>query len=379
MAFHPGQQKRHFPEELPVVGDPIRRALEENEDWYRDLVEHSRDLLCVHDLEGRFLSINPTPARLLGYSVEEMLQKPMRDFVDPQFRAQFDAYLREIARAGQADGLLALLTRSGERRIWEYHNTLRTEGVETPIVRGIAHDVTERVRAEKALRAANEELVKTARERERVLLELTLFRTLLDQSNDAIQVVDPETRRFLDVNERACVELGYSREELLSMTVCDIDLGVDESLRARVGQQLREPGFAIMERVHRRKDGTTFPVEVNMRKVQLDREYIVAVSRDITARKRTEERLQEFERVVESLEEMIVVVNREYRYVIANQAFLSYRGMTKEQVVGRLVVELLNPGVFETVAKEKLDECFRGKVVSYELKYKYPVVGCFEI
>jgi PAS domain S-box-containing protein len=311
MGFHPGQQMRHFPEEVPVVGDPIRRALEENEDWYRDLVEHSRDLLCVHDLEGRFLSINPTPARLLGYSVEEMLQKPMRDFIDPQFRAQFDAYLREIARAGQADGLLALLTRSGEQRIWEYHNTLRTEGVETPIVRGIAHDVTERVRAEKALRAANEQLLKTAQERERVLRELTLFRKLLDHSNDAIQVVDPETRRFLDVNERACVELGYSREELLSMRVFDIDPDYDESSRARMEQLLRESGFATMERVHRRKDGTTFPVEVNLREVRLDRDYCVAVSRDITERKRAEEELRRSE--------------QRYRSLVENQDYMVFR------------------------------------------------------
>ena len=105
-----------------------------------------------------------------------------------------------------------------------------------PIVRGIAHDVTERVRAEKALRATNEKLLKTAREQERMLRELTLFRTLLDQSNDAIEVVDPETLRFLDVNERACVELGYSREELLSMTVYDIDPEVDASLLEQVEQ-----------------------------------------------------------------------------------------------------------------------------------------------
>src|SRR5208282_994018 len=274
MALHPGERKRHFPEELPVAWDPIRRALEEDEDWYRDLVEHSQDLLCVHDLEGRFLSVNPVPARLLGYSVEEILRKPMRDFVDPQFRAQFDVYLREIERTGESRGLLAVITRSGEQRIWEYHNTLRTEGVETPIVRGIAHDVTERVRAEKTL------------------LELTLFRTLLDQSNDAILVSDPETLRFLDSNERAWAELGYSREELLSMTVFDIDPDI-ESLRTRLDQQLRQTGCAIIERAHRRKDGTTFPVELNLRRVRLDREYDVAVSRDITARKRAEEALRE--------------------------------------------------------------------------------------
>ena len=146
-------------------------------------------------------------------------------------------------------------------------------------------------------------------------------------------------------------------------------------LVAWVQQQLRESGFAMMETVHRRKDGTTFPVEVNLRQVQLDRAYVVSVSRDITERKRAEERLREFERVVESLEEMIVVVDREYRYVLANRAFLSRRGMTKEQAVGRSIAEVLNPGVFETVVKEKLDECLRGKVVNYELKYKYPEMG----
>src|ERR1017187_9049453 len=164
MALHPEERQRHFPEEAPVAWDPIRRDLEENEDWYRDLAGHSQDLLCLHPLEGRFLSVNPVPARLLGYSVEEMLRKPMRDFVDPQFGAQFDVYLREIERTGESRGLLAVITRSGEQRIWEDHNTLRPEGVEAPIVRGIAHDVTERVRAEKALRASNEQLMKTARE-----------------------------------------------------------------------------------------------------------------------------------------------------------------------------------------------------------------------
>src|SRR5260370_21854097 len=115
MASYPGQRKRDSAEELPVAWDSIRRDWNEGEDWYRDLVEHSQDLLCVHDLEGRLLSVNPVPARLLGYSVEEMLQKPMRDLVDPQFRDQFDTYLREIARTGESHGLMAVLTRSGER------------------------------------------------------------------------------------------------------------------------------------------------------------------------------------------------------------------------------------------------------------------------
>jgi len=375
MALHPGEQKHHFPDELPVEWDPIRRALEENEDWYRDLVEHSQDLLCVHDLQGRFLSVNPVPAHLLGYTVEEMLQKPMRDFVHPQFRDHFDVYLREIECTGKASGMLTVVTRSGEQRIWEYHNTLRTEGVTAPIVRGLAHDVTEQLRAEKALRASNERLLHTAGERERTIRELTLFRTLLDQSNDAIKVIDPQSLRFLDVNEKACTELGYTRDELLAMTVYDIDPGANDSVVARVQQQFRDTGMAIMEAVHRRKNGTTFPVELNMRWVRLDREYSVSISRDITERKRAEEKLREFERVVENLEEMIAVVDRDHRYVLMNPACLKYRGKTKEQVAGRLVAEIVGTEFYETLIKEKLDECFSGKVVSYELKHTYPEMG----
>jgi PAS domain S-box-containing protein len=140
---------------------PIYRALQENEDWYRDLVEHSQDLLCIHDLQGRLLSVNPAPARLLGYSVEELLKIPMREIIVPEFRLQFDAYLSHIARTGEAHGLMQVMGRSGERRIWEYHNTLRTEGVESPIIRGMAHDVTEQKRAEFALRQ-NEERLRVA-------------------------------------------------------------------------------------------------------------------------------------------------------------------------------------------------------------------------
>jgi PAS domain S-box-containing protein len=106
-----------------------------------------------------------------------------------------------------------------------------------------------------------------------------------------------------------------------------------------------------------------------------DPERMLGVSLDITERKLAEEKLREYEKAVEGSEEMMAVVDREYRYLIANRKFLSQRNMTKEQVVGRLVPEVLNKAVFETVVKEKLDECFRGKVVRYEMRYTYPELG----
>jgi len=168
--------------------------------------------------------VNPEPARLLGYSVEELLQIPMRDLIVPAFRDEFDAYLGQIARLGEARGFLALMTRSGEPRIWEYHNTLRREGVQSPVVRGYGpQTVTEPEAAPtKQLREAGEQLLAKVRESEKIIRDLKLFRTLVDRSTDAILVVNAETLHFLDANETACVKLGYSREEFLSLRVFDI-------------------------------------------------------------------------------------------------------------------------------------------------------------
>jgi two-component system, cell cycle sensor histidine kinase and response regulator CckA len=88
---------------------------------------------------------------------------------------------------------------------------------------------------------------------------------------------------------------------------------------------------------------------------------IEAIARDIRERKRVQARLEEYERIVEGLEEMIVVVDREYRYVLANRAYLNYQGMEREQVVGHSAKEILGEHMFETVVRAKLDECLRGK------------------
>ena len=137
---------------------------------------------------------------------------------------------------------------------------------------GMAVDITERRRSEEALR---------------------LFRKLIDQTTDAIEVVDPTTLRFLDVNDKSCRDLGYTREELLSLNVSDIDPGVNESRLVRIAKELEQSGFVTFESLHRRKDGSTYPVEINLKRVDLDRAYLVNVVRDITERKQVEEALRQ--------------------------------------------------------------------------------------
>jgi PAS domain S-box-containing protein len=96
---------------------------------------------------------------------------------------------------------------------------------------------------------------------------------------------------------------------------------------------------------------------------------------DITERKRAEDRLREYEKVVEGLEEMIAVVDRDYRYVIVNRAFLNYRNQERDQVIGRLVGYHSGQEAVMKIIKEKLDECFLDKVVKYAMEYTFPRFG----
>lgn len=119
---------------------------------------------------------------------------------------------------------------------------------------------------------------------------LGLFRTLVDQSNDTFEVIDPETARFLDVNEKGPIELGCTRAEYLSLRVIDIDPMMTEQKWRQFIEKIRTAGSQSGEGLHRRKDGTLFPIEFNAKLVRLDRDYVVTVVRDTTERKRAEEK-----------------------------------------------------------------------------------------
>lgn len=91
--------------------------------------------------------------------------------------------------------------------------------------------------------------------------------------------------------------------------------------------------------------------------------------------RRRAQRLQEFEKAIEGVQEMIVVLDRNCRHLIANEAFLKYRGIRREDLLGKTVAEVVDPGIFESVIKPKLDECLLGKIVQFEAKYPNPREG----
>jgi two-component system cell cycle sensor histidine kinase/response regulator CckA len=140
---------------------------------------------------------------------------------------------------------------------------------------GIVYDITERRRSEELLR---------------------LTRFSIEHSSDGIFWMTPDGR-IIDVNEAACLSLGYSRDELLQLTIPDIDPNVGEEAWLQHFEHIRQHNTLKSETIHRTKSGTQFPVEIVANYIKYgSKEHICTTVRDITERKRLEEEKLEMER-----------------------------------------------------------------------------------
>jgi PAS domain S-box-containing protein len=253
----------------------------------RELIESVRAVVRrAEPSTFRTTFVNKHVEEILGYPVTGWLKNPSfwAEHLHPEDRERTVSFTEKAVQEQRNHELEYRMIAADGRSVWlhEIVNVIVEDGVTIELV-GVSGDITARKRREESM---------------------ALFRKLIDGSNDAIEVIDPITLHFLDINEKACLDLGYHREEMLSMTVYDIDPVLDPSLRIRMAQKIRESGFVIVESQHRRKDGSTFPVEINIKHIQLDRDYAVAVVRDITERKVVEGTLASLSpRLIEAQEE----------------------------------------------------------------------------
>jgi diguanylate cyclase (GGDEF)-like protein/PAS domain S-box-containing protein len=129
-----------------------QQKLQASETRYRELVDRSLGFLCVHDLEGKLVLVNPAAHQALGYREEELIGKNMIDLLTPGSRPLFPRYLERIRNTHSDTGLMRIRTKSGEERVWMYRNVLRLEEDAEPRVIGHAQDVTDSQKMEETLR-----------------------------------------------------------------------------------------------------------------------------------------------------------------------------------------------------------------------------------
>lgn len=267
--------------ELAHSRDQIRRA---HDEW-RVALDAFRDPVFMHDADCRILRSNRAYAERAGMSVKDVIGKPYWEAF-PKGEGPFAeccglAAHDEVLSDGGDELVREVLLDSGETYMSRSY-VVRDESGDYLYSLHIMEDITERKRSE---------------------AKLQLFRRLLDHANDAIEVVDHKTLRFLDVNDATCRKLGYSREELMAMSIVDVAPDLNQAVREMIEDKMERAGGAHFEGVHKRKDGSVFPVDINASLVRLDRDYGVAIVRDITQRKRVERRLKGLNRTLQMLSE----------------------------------------------------------------------------
>jgi len=336
------------------LGDLFRRRAKRLQE-FEEAVEGLEEMIVVVDRDYRCVIANRAYLNYRGIRKEDLIGRPIEELLTAGvFETTVKEKLDECFRGKIVQfELRSTYPSLGERDIAvSYFPIPGLGGVDR--VANVLQDVTARKRSEQSLK---------------------LFRTLIDQSNDAVEVVDPATLRFLDVNEKACQALGYTREELLTMTVFDVNPDLDESTRSKVIERLREPGSVVQQGIHRRKDGSTFPIETSLRWVEADRSYVVAVTRDITERKKAEEALAASERRFRAVYErapvgIALVDPANGRFLEVNPKFCEILGRREEEVLTLDFTSVTHPDdVAENLFRKA--ELAQGKSTGFELEKRY--------
>lgn len=335
-----------------------RRSSKQKDDFLEKIYNISDDLICIAGVDGFFKKVNPAFEKHLGYTSEELLNKPFLSFVHPD-----DVDITtEIVGRKFTNGLPVYNFENRYRCKNGRYKHISWTGNPIPeerIIYGIGKDITERKEAE--------EKIKDSEKR---------YRQLFDMESDAIFLIDIETGRFLQVNESASHLFGYTRDELLTKRHIDLSAEPEETLRT-----VANAPRTIPLRYLRKKDGTVFPAEISCNQILYDeRQVLLCAVRDITERKKVEEAWKKSENRYRtlfsemqngfSLNEIICDEKGnpvDYVTLEVNRAFESLLGFPKEAVINKNVSSFMSKteldhwlGIFGPVA-------LTGKSTSYQM------------
>jgi diguanylate cyclase (GGDEF)-like protein/PAS domain S-box-containing protein len=149
--------------------------------------------------------------------------------------------------------------------------------------------------------------------------------------------------RIVHVNQSACHALGYTYEELTSLRTSDIDPSevIEVNGTARIDGMPLTRQRGIFESRHRRKDGTTFPVEITYNDITIEGvDYIFAFARDISVRKQTEWQREELRRIVDHAIDAVFVFDRSGRILYANQSAVTESGYSRATLLSMTIMDL---------------------------------------
>ena len=341
------------------------KKLQESEKLYRTLFETAEDAILLFT-DGTWIDCNAGALKVFGCTREQIIGAHPLMFSPPSqpggLSSEVEAFRKiNLAYAGEP-----------QQFEWEHiHmdgtpfaaevklNRLDLDG--KPYIQVVVSDVSARKLANQAL---------------------SLVQSSLEAASDSLYWVKPDGT-IANVNESACRLLGYTREELLHLTVPDLDAHYNTGAWASHFNELRKCGTLKFESKQRAKDGRQIPVEIVANYICFgDEEYNCAFVRDITGRKQAEDKLKASEQLYRTLfsqaNEGLILLTMDGKIAELNQSFADMHGYTIEEMKNMDIKDLdvLGDGAFDQ-RDAVMQRIYDGETVRFEVEHYHKTATAF--
>lgn len=297
-------------------GKKTGEALRASEEWQKTILQTAMDGFWMADTEGHLLGVNQTYCRMSGYSEQELLSMNISDLECSESKSDTLDHIRKII--AKEEERFESRHRRKDGSFFHVEISVQYRALEGGRMCAFLRDITERKQVENELRDHKEK-----------------FETIFDSAIDGILIADIFTKKILQGNSAICAMLGYSREELDKLAIDDIHPPEDLSgiLETFEKQIKREKALAEDIPVLR-KDGSIFYADIASSPATIGgKEYLVGIFRDITERKRLEEKMYAGKNFLDavldnSTDSLLVIDAGSHSILRANKTFLDSYGLS---------------------------------------------------
>lgn len=315
----------------PRPDDGAGNALSGREQFYQALFDLSPTGILLTDSGGRILEVNDALCKIVGYTRGELLGNNVRMLTPAEFQPGIDKHIAEILSGKILQHEVVNIGKFGSLHRMELRETsIPLPGGKTGILT-VSTDITERKRAE-----------------EQLWEKEVRYRTLFENANDAIFLMDERT--FIECNSKTLEMFGCGRDEILGRTPFRFSPPLQPDGRDSKEKSLEKITVALrgeaqqFEWRHARADGTPFDAEVTLNRIELaGRMFLQALVRDITVRKQSEEQIKMLAHTLRSVSECVSITDMEDKIIFVNDAFCRTYGYDASELVGRHVGMLRSP------------------------------------